>query len=84
MAVPVMWRTQKQRYSLQADVCPHCTNAVFPPRKVCPYCKQPMQAARTEACAGVAAQPVPAPTQGREFLYTMAVPASAVAIAADD
>lgn len=81
MAVPVMWRTQKQRYSLQAEVCPHCTNAVFPPRKVCPYCRQPMQA----ACVDAAAQPVPAPTPGREFLYTMHIPAAAaVAIAADD
>ena len=79
MAVPVMWRTQKQRYSLQAEVCPHCTNAVFPPRTVCPYCKQPMQAGRAEV------QPVPAPTQGREFLYIMQIPAAApVAIAADD
>lgn len=44
MAVPVLWRTQKQRYSLQAEVCPHCSSAVFPSRSVCPYCRQPMAA----------------------------------------
>jgi hypothetical protein len=77
-----MWRTQKQRYSLQAEVCPHCTNAVFPPRKVCPYCRQPMEAARSDAHA----QPAQMPVQGREFFYTMPIPATAatVVIAADD
>ncbi len=38
MAIPVMWRTKKARYSLQSDVCPECTRLVFPPRRVCPYC----------------------------------------------
>ena len=44
MAVPNLWRTKKQRYRLQADVCPTCTSAVFPPRAVCPCCHQPMNA----------------------------------------
>jgi uncharacterized OB-fold protein len=43
MAVPNLWRTKKQRYRLQAEVCPTCTRAVFPPREVCPHCRQPMQ-----------------------------------------
>mgnify|MGYP003574916114 CR=1 len=46
MAVPNMWRTKKQRYSLQGEVCPACTSAIFPPRKVCPQCGTPMDAAR--------------------------------------
>jgi uncharacterized OB-fold protein len=44
MAIPVMWRTQKARYSLQADVCPECERAVFPPRRLCPYCGRTAQA----------------------------------------
>jgi predicted amidophosphoribosyltransferase len=38
MAIPVLWRTKKQRYSLTGVVCPECSQLVFPPRKVCPYC----------------------------------------------
>jgi predicted amidophosphoribosyltransferase len=44
MAIPNMWRTKKQRYSLQGDVCHHCEHAVFPPREICPHCHKPMQA----------------------------------------
>jgi uncharacterized OB-fold protein len=44
MAVPNLWRTKKQRYSLQGDVCVHCDRAVFPPREVCPHCHMPMKA----------------------------------------
>lgn len=47
MAVPNLWRTKKQRYSLQGDVCVHCAQMVFPPREVCPHCNKPMQ--RTSA-----------------------------------
>ncbi len=43
MAIPNMWRTKKQRYSLQGDVCTHCERAVFPPRQICPHCHRPMQ-----------------------------------------
>ncbi|MCB0129304.1 MAG: hypothetical protein KDD78_00585 [Caldilineaceae bacterium] len=38
MAVPNLWRTKKQRYSLQGDVCPACSNTIFPPRQICPRC----------------------------------------------
>jgi predicted amidophosphoribosyltransferase len=44
MAIPNMWRTKKQRYSLQGDVCQHCERAIFPPREICPHCHKPMQA----------------------------------------
>jgi predicted amidophosphoribosyltransferase len=42
MAIPNLWRTKKQRYSLQGEVCVHCERAVFPPREVCPHCHKPM------------------------------------------
>lgn len=48
MAIPNMWRTKKQRYSLHGDVCVHCAQAVFPPRQVCPHCHKPMHAAQTD------------------------------------
>ncbi len=51
MAIPNMWRTKKQRYSLHGDVCDHCTQAVFPPRQVCPHCHKPMHGARAERVA---------------------------------
>ena len=46
MAVPNMWRTQKQRYNLQGEVCPKCASAIFPPRKVCPQCGSLMDLSR--------------------------------------
>lgn len=51
MAVPNLWRTKQQRYRLQAEVCPTCTQAVFPPRETCPHCRQPMQTAIPDAGA---------------------------------
>jgi hypothetical protein len=44
MAVPILWRTKRQRYSLRGEVCPECARAVFPPREICPYCNQAMDA----------------------------------------
>ena len=43
MAVPTTWRTKKQRYSLEGGKCPACSQAIFPPRKVCPYCGGAME-----------------------------------------
>lgn len=54
MAVPNLWRTQKQRYSLHGDVCAHCDSAVFPPREICPHCHKPMQAVVTATGSGAA------------------------------
>ena len=42
MAVPNLWRTKKQRYSLQSETCSACSQAVFPPREICPYCGHAM------------------------------------------
>jgi uncharacterized OB-fold protein len=38
MAIPILWRTTKERYSLQGEVCPECERVIFPPRRLCPYC----------------------------------------------
>ena len=46
MAIPNLWRTKKQRYSLQADVCSHCNQIMFPPREVCPHCHKATQPAQ--------------------------------------
>ena len=45
MAVPNLWRTKKQRYSLQSETCPICSQVVFPPREICPYCNHAMHGA---------------------------------------
>ncbi len=42
MAVPNLWRTKRQRYSLQSETCSACSQAVFPPREICPYCGHAM------------------------------------------
>lgn len=75
MAVPNLWRTQKQRYSLQAEICPHCSNAVFPPRAVCPYCKRATSTSATPKLDGFTAAFAPAPA---------VIAVGAVAVAGDD
>ena len=57
MAIPNMWRTKKQRYSLQGEICPSCTKAIFPPRSVCPHCGAAMSAARTHVHHAVIVPP---------------------------
>ncbi|MFH1840551.1 MAG: zinc ribbon domain-containing protein [Candidatus Shapirobacteria bacterium] len=32
------WRTRRQRYRLEAEVCNTCNETIFPPRDICPYC----------------------------------------------
>ncbi len=32
------WRLKSQRYQLVGEVCPKCSNKMFPPRDVCPEC----------------------------------------------
>jgi uncharacterized OB-fold protein len=48
MGIPILWRTTKERYSLQGEVCPECERVVFPPRRLCPYCGRMTEAATTE------------------------------------
>lgn len=74
MAVPNLWRTKRQRYSLQAEICPNCTQAIFPPREICPYCHQ-----ATQAVAGAA--------HGLSLPFTMLLPTAQAAnavVAGDD
>ncbi len=35
------WRLKGQRYRLEGEECPYCGFRIFPPRDVCPECKQP-------------------------------------------
>ena len=49
MAIPVLWRTTKERYSLQGEICPECERLVFPPRRLCPYCGREAQAHKAES-----------------------------------
>ena len=32
------WRLRGQRYSLVGEICPHCSEHIFPPRDLCPDC----------------------------------------------
>lgn len=73
MAVPNLWRTKKQRYSLVGEVCVNCSRAVFPPREVCPHCHKPMQAA------------APMPTNEVAFAFpNVAQQPALVAVVGDD
>lgn len=72
MAVPNLWRTKHERYSLQGQICAECSQAVFPPRMVCPHCHQPMGTATTTV-------------EKNEFVFAMPHPAVAeLKVAADD
>ena len=41
MSIARNWRLQAQRYRLVGEVCNDCGAAIFPPRDVCPECKEP-------------------------------------------
>ena len=40
MHIPRYWRAQNQRYSLTGEVCKQCGARLFPPRDVCPECRE--------------------------------------------
>ncbi len=40
MEIPRHWRIRKQRYQLAGSVCNECGYRSFPPRTVCPQCRQ--------------------------------------------
>jgi len=74
MAIPNIWRTKKQRYSLEGTVCPTCNTTMFPPRKQC------------RACSAVDAAAT-APVDGESYSYFMVFDLSQsteAAIAGDD
>lgn len=41
MRVAGHWRLKRQRLLLQGERCPHCGQALFPPRDTCPECHKP-------------------------------------------
>lgn len=73
MAIPTVWRTKKERYSLAGAVCPTCHTTMFPPRKQCLHCSQ-----AAHQTAGV---------NGEEYNYFMVFDLAQlgeVAVAGDD
>jgi len=40
MQIPRYWRAQNQRYSLAGEICKQCGARLFPPRDVCPECRE--------------------------------------------
>jgi len=38
--IPRHWRLKEQRLRLIGEVCENCDEKIFPPRDVCPHCKQ--------------------------------------------
>jgi uncharacterized OB-fold protein len=52
MSIAATWRTKKQRYSLEGEVCPDCHQAIFPPRDVCPHCTKPAGPVKTMSGRG--------------------------------
>ena len=40
MHIPRYWRAQSQRYSLTGEICKQCGARLFPPRDVCPECRE--------------------------------------------
>ena len=38
--IAMHWRLNAQRYNLVGEVCPHCEEAIFPPRDICPSCRR--------------------------------------------
>jgi hypothetical protein len=40
MNIPRYWRAQNQRYSLTGEICEQCGARLFPPRDVCPECRE--------------------------------------------
>ncbi|MGC9467937.1 MAG: Zn-ribbon domain-containing OB-fold protein [Anaerolineae bacterium] len=46
------WRLRGQRYRLQGEVCEHCGAAIFPPRDICPECRQPAKTPHTMSGKG--------------------------------
>jgi ribosomal protein L40E len=40
MNIPRYWRAQSQRYSLAGEICKQCGARLFPPRDICPECRE--------------------------------------------
>ncbi len=57
------WRLRNQRYRLEGEICDHCGGLIFPPRDICPECKQPAKTVQ--------------PLSGRGQVYTFSTVYSA-------
>ena len=58
------WRLRGQRYRLEGVTCQHCGVVHFPPRAICPKCRQPMNGTAEEMGlqeTESGAEPKPAP-----------------------
>jgi len=40
MHIPRYWRAQNQRYNLTGEICKQCGARLFPPRDLCPECRE--------------------------------------------
>ncbi len=40
MHIPRYWRVQNQRYNLAGEICKQCGARLFPPRDICPGCRE--------------------------------------------
>ncbi|PJF35818.1 MAG: hypothetical protein CUN49_08580 [Candidatus Thermofonsia Clade 1 bacterium] len=49
MHIAQNWRLKAQRYALKAARCELCQTVYFPPRAVCPNCRERAAEARQEA-----------------------------------
>lgn len=47
MHIAQNWRLKAQRYALQGLKCEVCQTVMFPPREVCPHCREAELKART-------------------------------------
>lgn len=53
MHIAQNWRLKGQRYALKAIRCEACQSVYFPPRLVCPACRERAAEARQEAPVAV-------------------------------
>jgi uncharacterized OB-fold protein len=65
MHVAQNWRLNGQRYALKGVRCTHCGQAIFPPRTVCPHCRDTKTTADNITEFPVVALPVDLQRAGR-------------------
>lgn len=59
---------------MRAEICPHCEEAVFPPRAVCPHCHREVRVQavlRTGQLNSAPLNNAAAMMPAREFIYAM-------------
>jgi uncharacterized OB-fold protein len=58
MHIAQNWRLKAQRYALQGVKCEVCETVMFPPREVCPHCREAELKARLMTMKVVETEPV--------------------------